>query len=219
MRTAVVLVLLVALGGAGVWLLRAQGLAPSALLAQMAGPDGDAAAPASAGDGAAAPQAGAPQHAPGTGAGSAGVAMPSAADEARAYYQYVDASGAVRFVERLEDVPADQRASAGRIEMEARPRRAAPAGRDRDGPRPFARVASAPTVVVYTTTWCGWCRKTLAWLDRRGVSYVNKDIEADPDHREELVRKAGRASIPVVAIDGALVRGYDPERMASLLGS
>jgi glutaredoxin 3 len=60
--------------------------------------------------------------------------------------------------------------------------------------------------VVYTTTWCPWCRKTLAWLDERGVDYVNKDIEDDPAHRDELLRKSGGTSIPVVEIDGELVR-------------
>lgn len=137
----------------------------------------------------------------------------------RVYYQYVDASGAIRFVERLEDVPADQRARAGRIEVEARPepepRRTARATAE----RPFARVASQPRVVVYTTSWCGWCRKTLAWLDAKGVDYVNKDIERDPAHRSELVRKTGSTSIPVVEIDGTLVQGYNPGRMGALLDS
>lgn len=134
---------------------------------------------------------------------------PSASGK-RVYYQYVDASGAVRFVERLEDVPADKRADAGRVEMD--PIARAGSAEPRAAARP-----TAPQVVVYTTSWCGWCRKTLAWLDDRGVDYVNKDIEANPHHRDELIEKTGRTSIPVVEIEGSLIRGYDPDRMASLL--
>jgi len=146
-------------------------------------------------------EAAAPSHEP----------LPEASPSGRRiYYQYVDASGTVRFADRLEDVPADKRAQAGRIEMDpiARAETAKPRAPTR---------SAAPQVVVYTTSWCGWCRKTLAWLEDRGVDYVNKDIEANPHHRDELVEKTGRTSIPVVEIDGSLVRGYDPERMASLL--
>jgi glutaredoxin-like YruB-family protein len=143
------------------------------------------------------------------------------------YYQYVDDSGTVHFVQNLSDVPAEWQGKAGRIEVErALP---APAGTP---PRPTAtrrtaakkstpkRVAyqAAPEVVVYTTTWCGWCRKTLEYLDQRGVPYTNKDIEADDWSREELIEKTGRTSIPVVEINGEIIRGFNPTRMEQLLG-
>ena len=72
-------------------------------------------------------------------------------------------------------------------------------------------------MVVYTTAWCGWCRKTLAFLDERGVRYVNKDIEANDWNRDELIEKTGRTSIPVVEINGEIIRGYNAERMEQLL--
>jgi glutaredoxin-like YruB-family protein len=74
-------------------------------------------------------------------------------------------------------------------------------------------------VVVYTTSWCGWCRKTLSFLDKQGVAYENRDIEADDAWREELIEKTGGTTIPVVEIDGEIIRGYDPTRMAQLLRS
>jgi glutaredoxin len=165
---------------------------------------------------------------PGPAAGPAPAARPAPRVEAasgpeapasgrRVYWQYVDGDGAVRFVRSLEEIPAAWRDRAGRIEMAA----SGPAGGGAPAARPRAAAATraAPEVVVYTTTWCGWCRRTLAWLDERGVAYVNKDIESDDRHREELLRKTGRISIPVVEIGGELVRGYDPSRMRELLGS
>ena len=142
------------------------------------------------------------------------------------YYQYVDDSGTVHFVQNLGDVPARWQGKAGRIEVErtlpapgrsgspaAAPRRAA--GR-RPAEKPFAYNAG-PSVVVYTTAWCGWCQKTLAFLDERGVRYVNKDIEANDWNREELIEKTGRTSIPVVEINGEIIRGYNAARMEQLL--
>ena len=45
------------------------------------------------------------------------------------------------------------------------------------------------------------------------------DIEADDAWREELEEKTGSTSIPVVEIDGEIIRGYDPGRMRKLLES
>jgi glutaredoxin-like YruB-family protein len=140
------------------------------------------------------------------------------ADGPGVYYQYVDETGSVRFVRSLAEVPPAHRAGAGRVEVD--PRASTHAARaSRPATRRARAFAPEPEVVVYTTSWCGWCRRTLAWLDAQGVRYRNKDIEADDRHRDELLRKTGRTSIPVVEIDGELVRGYDPARMQELLGS
>jgi glutaredoxin len=141
------------------------------------------------------------------------------------YYQYVDDSGSVHFVQNIEEVPARWRDRAGRIEVERSvmpPSRGRPAAtrrtaRARPADEPFAYQPD-PEVVVYTTSWCGWCRKTLAFLDERGVRYVNKDIEASDWHRDELISKTGRTSVPVVEIDGEIIRGYNAQRMEELLG-
>ena len=140
----------------------------------------------------------------------------------KVYYQFIDDAGTVRFVGSLDAVPPHLRETAGRVETAGAITRtvAAPSA----GDRPYSNVPDAPRraaltdVTVFTAPWCGWCRKTLAWLDQRGVTYVNKDIEAAPRHREELIRKTGRTTIPVVEIDGALIRGYSPGKMENALG-
>jgi glutaredoxin len=141
------------------------------------------------------------------------------------YWRYSESNGSVRFVQSLAEVPESARASAQRIEASlqrpapsARPaaRPARPA-RARAAPEPEPRRAEAATVVVYTTSWCGWCRKTLAWLDERGVDYENRDIERNPAWAAELQRKTGSQSIPVVDVDGRIVRGFDPGTLARLL--
>ena len=73
--------------------------------------------------------------------------------------------------------------------------------------------------MVYTTSWCGWCRKTIKYLTNRGVPFENRDIEAERTWRRELKQKTGSTSVPVVEIDGQIIRGYDPDRMAELLRS
>lgn len=138
-----------------------------------------------------------------------------------AFYQWVDERGSVHFAGSLDEVPANWRSRAGQVQLDsaafnqtaaptakpARPRRVADAAPHR----------SAHDVTVYTAPWCGWCRKTLAFLDQRGVDYVNKDIEDDADYAQELREKTGGTAIPLVEIDGNAIRGFDPGRMTALL--
>jgi glutaredoxin-like YruB-family protein len=140
------------------------------------------------------------------------------------FYRYTDESGSVRFVTSLDDVPRALLAEARPV-TQNRVQRApsALAQRPKARARSAARTRAAPVfarnreVVVYTTSWCGWCRKTLAFLDENGIHYENRDIETDDDWRQELLEKTGGTSIPVIEIDGQLVRGFDPQRMRQLL--
>jgi glutaredoxin len=156
------------------------------------------------------------------------VEPPPAAE--RTYYRYMDAGGSLHFVDSLERVPEAFRASARPLSMSADKGDAAPpltraAASTAQQRRRFSSAAAQPPaarartrgVVVYTTSWCGWCRKTMAWLNEKGVPYENRDIERNPAFRDELVEKTGGTSIPVVEIDGELIRGFSPGRMAELL--
>jgi glutaredoxin-like YruB-family protein len=149
------------------------------------------------------------------------------------YYKYVDESGSIRFVERPEQVPSAQR-DGSRIEWKAEPRSKASAkpaasGWERvsrsiasrlgtESSSPSARSGGQPEVVLYTTTWCGWCRKTIAHLDQNGIRYDNRDIERDRAAYADLKRKTGSTAVPVIEIDGEIVRGFDRDRIDNLLG-
>jgi glutaredoxin-like YruB-family protein len=143
------------------------------------------------------------------------------------FYRYTDETGTVRFVSSLAEVPKALRVNAQPVGNRVQRAPALPPSQ-RAARQPPRRERAAPgvvepsldhEVVVYTTSWCGWCRKTLAFLEQEGVRFENRDIEADEAWREELIEKTGTTSIPVVEIDGELIRGYDPQRMARLLRS
>jgi len=46
-----------------------------------------------------------------------------------------------------------------------------------------------------------------------GVSLVEYDIEKEPQKREEMMAKSGSRGVPVVDIEGIIIRGYSPEAM------
>ena len=139
------------------------------------------------------------------------------------FYQWVDERGTVNFAASLDEVPVAWRQRAGQVEFDAGAFVQARGSSLRVTPsrRPQTVPDTAPIpvreVTVYTAPWCGWCRKTLAFLDERGVDYVNKDIEADEDYAAELRDKTGGSAIPFVEIDGSQIHGFDPGKMAALL--
>jgi glutaredoxin len=76
-----------------------------------------------------------------------------------------------------------------------------------------ARVASSD-VVLYSTTWCGYCRQAREYLKKKGVSYTERDIEKDEGAVEELGKKAVAAGVrpqgvPVIDVRGKLILGFD----------
>jgi glutaredoxin len=78
-------------------------------------------------------------------------------------------------------------------------------------------------VILYSAAWCGYCRAAREFLASRRVPFVEKDVEKDPRAAAELAHKARRAGIhpsriPIIDVRGRLVEGFDPVRLATLLG-
>jgi glutaredoxin len=82
---------------------------------------------------------------------------------------------------------------------------------------PADSATPAPRVTLYSTTWCGWCRKTRALLASLGVAFTEKDVESDPAAEAESIRKAGRPGVPVLDIGGTIVVGYNEARIRALV--
>lgn len=60
-------------------------------------------------------------------------------------------------------------------------------------------------VTMYSTPWCGYCRRLKSQLDREGIAFVEVDIEQDPE-AAALVMKVnnGNQTVPtVVFADGS----------------
>ncbi|WP_068157836.1 mycoredoxin Mrx1 [Rhodococcus phenolicus] len=41
-------------------------------------------------------------------------------------------------------------------------------------------TSDASALTMYSTTWCGYCRRLKTQLDANGIAYTEIDIEADP---------------------------------------
>ena len=71
-----------------------------------------------------------------------------------------------------------------------------------------------PPIVLYTTSWCGVCKKARRFMKSQGWAFIEKDIEADKEAKRELEQKARRAQmqlggVPVIDVGGRLMSGFD----------
>lgn len=77
-------------------------------------------------------------------------------------------------------------------------------------------------VVIYTTDWCGVCQKAKSFLAKNGVSFLERDLEKDPEAEGELQAKAAAAGlrpqgVPVLDVAGELMMGFDPNALLGML--
>jgi glutaredoxin 3 len=67
-----------------------------------------------------------------------------------------------------------------------------------------------PEVVMYSTTWCGYCQRARGLLERKGVGIREIKVDEDPLQRDLMVQKSGgRRTVPQIFIGARHVGGYD----------
>jgi glutaredoxin 3 len=62
---------------------------------------------------------------------------------------------------------------------------------------------------MFTTTYCGWCRRAEQLLQLKGIRFAAIDVTGDAAARAELVDRAGgRQTVPVIFLDDQPIGGY-----------
>ena len=65
-------------------------------------------------------------------------------------------------------------------------------------------------VVLYSTSWCGYCKRARNWFTKNGIPFVEKDIEKDRAAHAEYQRiGGGYGGVPLISVNGAVIRGFD----------
>jgi mycoredoxin len=60
-------------------------------------------------------------------------------------------------------------------------------------------------LTMFSTSWCGYCRRLKSQLDREGIAYDVVDIEKDPGAAEYVMSvNGGNQTVPTVRfVDGS----------------
>jgi glutaredoxin len=84
--------------------------------------------------------------------------------------------------------------------------------------------AVRPAVIVYGASWCGACHQAMAYMKKKGIAFVEKDIEKDTGAEREMRSKLARAgintgSIPILDVHGKIIVGFSEEALDKALGA
>jgi mycoredoxin len=71
---------------------------------------------------------------------------------------------------------------------------------------------------MFSTTWCGHCRRLKRQLAEEGVSFVEVDLDEDPTHDRRIIdASGGYRTVPTIEIgDRLLVNPTAREVLAAL---
>jgi glutaredoxin len=84
-------------------------------------------------------------------------------------------------------------------------------------PPPDADRYGQPEVVLYATSWCGYCKAAREFFAANGIEYTELDIErssaAQQGHRE-----LGGGGVPLIVVGDTVIHGFNQPELRRVLG-
>lgn len=80
---------------------------------------------------------------------------------------------------------------------------------------------SQSPIIIYSTTWCAFCKTEKQWLEKLGYPFIVKDVEEDKAAYEELMAKNGGtfSGVPVTDVAGDIILGFDRPKIEAAIKS
>jgi len=76
--------------------------------------------------------------------------------------------------------------------------------------------AALRKVTIFTTEWCGVCRKAKSYMTSHGVAYDEFDIEKSRSAKAKFDQLGGRA-VPVILVGKEKMIGFSPSKFEAML--
>ena len=86
---------------------------------------------------------------------------------------------------------------------------------------PLVSAATPPPVttvpvVLYATSWCPYCAQARAYFAKKGVPYIEHDVEKSAAANAEFKRLGGRG-VPLIVHGANVMRGFREQSLDALL--
>ena len=72
-------------------------------------------------------------------------------------------------------------------------------------------------IKIYSTPACPYCQMVKDFFAEKGLEYEELDVATDEKAREEMIQKTGQISVPVIDIDGNIIKGFNRDEIKKLL--
>lgn len=139
-------------------------------------------------------------------------------------YQWVDENGVVHFSDSPTEIMPESNEEEEVVSPEPKPKNNSPPTAETqnatldpnffdllDEFRETPVTVKAPTVEIYETSWCGYCRKAKRFFRSRGIEFSAYDIEKDKDAARRMMALTRRRAVPFVVINGHQIQGYSEQ--------
>lgn len=63
-------------------------------------------------------------------------------------------------------------------------------------------------VVLYSTPWCGYCKRAIAYMEKRNIPFVDRNIESGTANKAEYTRLGGKGGVPFMVYSGKTLAGF-----------
>jgi glutaredoxin 3 len=70
-------------------------------------------------------------------------------------------------------------------------------------------MSTHASVVMYATSWCGYCARARQLLKSKGVSWTEIDVDQVEGAREQMRARTGRTSVPQIFVGERHLGGFD----------
>ena len=125
-------------------------------------------------------------------------------------YKWTDAQGRIHY---SDSPPPEAKAKQVKIKVSSI-----------QGPAVVSALSDSPAakskdkVRIYTTPWCGYCKKAKAHLAAKSVLYEEVDVEASEQGRSEFTRIGGRG-VPVILVGRQRMDGFSAAGLDEILAA
>jgi mycoredoxin len=82
-------------------------------------------------------------------------------------------------------------------------------------PPPDYAKAHGGKVILYSTQWCGYCKKAIILLNDNNIPFYEYDIEKSQEGAKQHKNLGGKG-VPVLLINGKVLKGYNPSKILAL---
>ena len=73
-------------------------------------------------------------------------------------------------------------------------------------------------IKIYSTPFCGYCKKAKDFFDKNGLPYEEVDVSIDEAAAKEMIVKTNQMGVPVIEIGEEIVVGFDRAKIEELIG-
>ena len=78
-----------------------------------------------------------------------------------------------------------------------------------------SQTKASKRVIMYSTAWCGYCKKAKKYFQENNIAYTEYDIEKDSAARQKYNELGGRG-VPVILVGPKRMNGFSVEAFARI---